>query len=161
MKALQDRHNDFLLGLQGYAQMSDDPDNCARSSWMISLHKLKCFARRSRKKTKHEKTAGGGILRQMKPGSKQTPTRGHGTTASQETTSQPNGKTATKVAKEAKVENLAKVAKGANLATDAPNGARKKAAPRTPQETVTSAPHAGGRGWKMARLRCSTVNSSR
>ena len=28
VKALQDRHNDFLLGLQGYTQMPDDPDNC-------------------------------------------------------------------------------------------------------------------------------------
>ena len=28
VKALQDRHNDFLLGLQGYSQMPDDPDNC-------------------------------------------------------------------------------------------------------------------------------------
>ena len=28
VRALQDRHGDFLLGLQGYAQKPEDPDNC-------------------------------------------------------------------------------------------------------------------------------------
>ena len=28
VRALQGRHNDFLLGLQGYAQKPEDPDNC-------------------------------------------------------------------------------------------------------------------------------------
>ena len=28
VRALQGRHNDFLLGLQGYAQRPEDPDNC-------------------------------------------------------------------------------------------------------------------------------------
>ena len=28
VRALQDRHNDFLLGLQSYATKPEDPDNC-------------------------------------------------------------------------------------------------------------------------------------
>ena len=27
VRALQDRHSDFLLGLNGYAQKTEDPDN--------------------------------------------------------------------------------------------------------------------------------------
>ena len=52
----------------------------------------------------------------------------------------------------ANLAKVAKVEKGANLATAEANGARKKTAPRTPQETVTSAPHVGGRGWTTARI---------
>ena len=81
VRALQGRHSDFLLGLQGYAQKPDDPGNC--TLFMDDLFaKIEAIC----KKIENDDGAGENRWgRQMKPGFKQTtPTRRNVTTAGQD-----------------------------------------------------------------------------
>ena len=61
MRALQDKHNDFLLELQGYAQKPEDPDNC--TLFMDDLFaKIEVLCKKIENEDDKSKLSSGGVL---------------------------------------------------------------------------------------------------